>query len=125
MIEQAGLSDNVMGCVVGQEHDAGKALIYFATRSSGQMCVEHFGGCCWDQGGTRVTATLVDEPAGQPNKAGQYYENGIGKMSGGGKTRKSRPKVQNMPYMMAVPQQLPPTAVPMSPVSPQYDSYSF
>jgi len=65
ILEQAGLTDCVTGCILGEEKDTGKALIYFSNHTAAQMCIEHFGGCCWDRAGQSVLAQMVDIPSEQ------------------------------------------------------------
>jgi len=84
MLEQAGLTNSIMGCVLGQEQDVGKALIYLADHNAAQICVDHFSGCCWDRSGKAVTAQVVDEEGlpGQSRQAPGNFTNGSEKNQG-------------------------------------------
>jgi hypothetical protein len=69
ILEQAGLTDSVTGCILGEQKDTGKALIYLSNSHAAQMCIDHFGGCCWDRAGRSVLAQMVDVPIEQVGKA--------------------------------------------------------
>jgi len=69
ILEQAGLTDSVTGCILGEQQDTGKALIYLSNRNAAQMCIDHFGGCCWDRAGRSVLAQMVDAPIEQVGKS--------------------------------------------------------
>lgn len=60
MLDQAGLADDIQGCVLGEEQDAGKAVIYLANYSAALKCVQHFGGRRWANAGPAVTATVAE-----------------------------------------------------------------
>jgi len=47
MLDQAGLADEIMGCVLGEEQETGTAVIYLANFSAALRCVQHFGGRSW------------------------------------------------------------------------------
>jgi len=69
ILEQAGLTDSVMGCILGEKQDTGKALIHLGSRQAAQTCIDHFGGCCWDRAGKGVVARMVDGPSEQVPQA--------------------------------------------------------
>lgn len=60
MLDQAGLADDIMGCVLGEEQDAGKAVIYLGNYNSAMKCVQHFGGRRWANAGQLVTAQIAE-----------------------------------------------------------------
>lgn len=60
MLDQAGLADDIQGCVLGEEQDAGKAVIYLANYNAAAKCVQHFGGRRWANAGPAVTATIAE-----------------------------------------------------------------
>lgn len=62
MLEQAGLTGSMLGCVLGQDQDTGNALVYLSSGRAAQMCMDHFSGCCWDKGGSPVRARVMDAP---------------------------------------------------------------
>lgn len=64
MLEQAGLTNSIMGCVLGQDQDTGSALICLQNQAAAEMCMEHFSGCAWEKGGEPVTASMMDGPMG-------------------------------------------------------------
>lgn len=125
MLDQAGLTDNILSCQLGQDQDTGKALIYLTNRSAAQMCMEHFSGCCWDKTGTSVTAQMVEsQPGNQPGKGRQAVgsPNNIVDKTPGGKTRKApRTKIRNEPFM-AMPQ--PPLQYPATMVSTPWGDFT-
>jgi len=65
MLDQAGLADHITGCVLGEEQDTGKAVIYFANYNAGIKCVQHFGGRRWDTAGSPVIASIAEAPGTQ------------------------------------------------------------
>jgi len=60
MLDQAGLADDIQGCVLGEEQDAGKAVIYLANYNAAAKCVQHFGGRRWANAGPAVTASIAE-----------------------------------------------------------------
>jgi len=60
MLDQAGLADDTMGCVLGEDQDAGKAAIYLADYNAAVKCVQHFGGRRWANAGPQVTAEIAE-----------------------------------------------------------------
>lgn len=60
MLDQAGLADDIMGCVLGEDQDTGKAVIYLANYNAALKCVQHFGGRRWDHAGPPVTAQVAE-----------------------------------------------------------------
>lgn len=65
MLDQAGLGNDIMGCVLGDDQDTGKAIIYLASYNAAVKCVQHFGGRRWDTAGSTVTAQIADVQAQQ------------------------------------------------------------
>jgi len=63
MLDQAGLADEIMGCVLGENQNTGTAVIYLANFNSALKCVQHFGGRRWDSAGPPVMAQVADEAA--------------------------------------------------------------
>lgn len=63
MLDQAGLADDIMGCVLGENQQTGTAVIYLANFNSALKCVQHFGGRRWDSAGPPVMAQVADEAA--------------------------------------------------------------
>merc|ERR1719359_2456795 len=62
MLDQAGLANDIMGCVLGEDQDTGKAVIYLANYSAALKCVQHFGGRRWDSAGPPITAQVAEAP---------------------------------------------------------------
>lgn len=60
MLDQAGLANEIMGCVLGQDQETGKAVIYLADYNAALKCVQHFGGRRWDNAGPPVTAQVAE-----------------------------------------------------------------
>jgi len=89
MLDQAGLAGNMTGCILGQDQDMGKALIYLTDRISAQKCAAHFHGCSWGNNGPPVTAQLVEGAGVQNRQADTVATKGPDK-SPGGKTRSAR-----------------------------------
>lgn len=101
MMDQAGLTENVLGIILGQDYDVGKALITLADRNTAEKCAAHFHGCSWGSGGPPVTAQVVDVPTPQNRPANKGGSRGLDKAPGG-KTRKARnSKMSNVPMKMA------------------------
>merc|ERR1719352_178637 len=66
MLDQAGLANEIMGCILGEDQDTGKAVIYLASYNAALKCVQHFGGRRWDNTGPPVMAQVAE---GQTGKA--------------------------------------------------------
>jgi hypothetical protein len=81
MLDQAGLADEVMGCVL--DASARKAKVTLASWSGAMGCVAHFDGRCWDPTGPAITAKVADEH--MPQEACKKTA-----ATAGGKDRKSR-----------------------------------
>lgn len=120
MMDQAGLTGNVLGCIFGQDQDVGKALIYLTDRNAAQKCAAHFHGCSWGNSGPPVMAQVVDAPTGHNGPVNnsivnKYGNNGLDKAPGG-KTQKNKPgrssgKMRNAPWQNDAPPVLPYAAV--------------
>jgi len=61
MLDQAGLADDIMGCVLGEDQQTGTAVIYLANFNAALKCVQHFGGRRWDATGPPVMAQVAEE----------------------------------------------------------------
>jgi len=61
MLDQAGLADDIMGCVLGENQQTGTAVIYLANFKAALKCVQHFHGRRWDSAGPPVMAQVADE----------------------------------------------------------------
>jgi hypothetical protein len=83
MLDQAGLTDHITGCVLGEDQDKGKAVIYFSNYNAGIKCVQHFGGRRWDTAGVPVTASIAEAPGTQTTAAPPAKD-------AGGRTHNSR-----------------------------------
>jgi len=72
MLDQAGLADEVMGCVVGEAQETGKAVVYLANFDAALKCVQHFGGRRWASAGPPVIAEVAQgsEPSPPQNTGG-------------------------------------------------------
>lgn len=66
ILDQAGLADEVLGCVLGDARETGMAQITVTTWSAAVRCVAHFDGRSWDQAGNPVRATVSEEYLPQP-----------------------------------------------------------
>jgi len=117
MLDQAGLGGNILGCILGENLDTGKALIYLTDRSAAQKCAAHFHGCSWGSAGPSVTAQVVDAPAGQNLQANNCGNNGhdvqVAQRQGGTaqRSRKMRNGKIPSPKMAGYGAQLPYAAV--------------
>jgi len=60
MLDQAGLADDIMGCVLGEDLETGTAVIYVSNYNAAVKCVQHFGGRRWDHAGTAVKAQVAE-----------------------------------------------------------------
>lgn len=59
MLDQAGLADDIIVCSLGEDHEAGTAVIYLGTYSAAAECMRHFGGRRWAKEGPSVTAEMA------------------------------------------------------------------
>jgi hypothetical protein len=92
MLDQAGLANDIMGCVLGEDQDTGKAVIYLASYNAAVKCVQHFGGRRWDNAGPPVTAQVAEGQAqNTPAESGPLAKAAGGRnRSGFGKQRGSK-----------------------------------
>lgn len=98
MLDQAGLANDIMGCVLGEEQETGKAVIYLANYNSALKCVQHFNGRRWDNAGPPVTAQVAEGQA--PSTP---VESGLPARPNGARTRKQRITKNNHERMNNIP----------------------
>lgn len=126
MLDQAGLADDIVACVLGEDQGAGEAAIYLANYGAAVKCVQHFGGRRWSNAGPAVTAqmaegegTSADTAPPTPNAAGCAPAN-LRPTGGAGKPRNSKngqeqlnlpPAALGFPGAWAMPQPVAPTIV--------------
>lgn len=96
MLDQAGLENEIMGCVLGDAQETGKAVIYLASFNAALKCVQHFGGRRWANTGPPVMAQVAE---GQTGKASPEV-GGEGQIS---KDTNSKQEQMNMPSPMPSP----------------------
>jgi len=107
MLDQAGLANEIMGCILGEDQDTGKAVIYLASYNAALKCVQHFGGRRWDNTGPPVTAQVAEGQ--QPAPANSPTAKAAGQ-----RTRKSRGTKNVQEQMNVIPVQIPCAANPGS-----------
>lgn len=113
MLDQAGLADDIMGCVLGEDQDTGKAVIYLANYNAALKCVQHFGGRRWEQAGPPVTAQVAEGQCPQPANVPPAR-------AAGTRTRKSRGAKNGQEQQNAIPMPPPlPIATPGHWMMPQ------
>lgn len=103
MLDQAGLTNNILACILGQDQDFGKALIHLTDRNAAVKCAAHFHGCSWGNSGPPVTAEVVDAPMDSKGQQAHNFGTSGGKglnRAPGAKTRKARnERMTNAPIM--------------------------
>lgn len=116
ILDQAGLTESIFNCILGQEQNTGKALICFSNLNAAQMCVNHFTGCSWDKSGAPVSAQIVELQPGMGRDVTSTVEKAYIDKAPGGKTSKPRTKLRNEAFgSIRQPCILPFNAVPKNP----------